>query len=88
TGQFLEGPAEEGTLLTAKPAEDGDGIILRLQNLRAASRDVSVRFPSRGPRTATLTSPVEIDGEALPIVADSLTVPLAPLAIQSVRVRF
>ncbi len=85
---FLEVSEETGALLTAKPAEDGDGVIVRLQNLRATPQTVSVRFPARAPRAAILVSPAEVNGEMLRVVDGAIAVPTAPLAIQSVRIRF
>lgn len=87
-GSFIEVPSDAGVLLTAKPAENGDGIIVRLQNLRPAAQQVPVRFATIIPRSACLTSPVEVDDQDLSLEGGVLRVTLEPMAIQSVRLRF
>ena len=86
--QFFELPADAAVLVTAKPAENGDGVILRVQNLLPESQQVPLRFPARRPSSACLTSPVEVDGERLALTDDGVSVPLTPRAVQSLRVRF
>jgi alpha-mannosidase len=88
SGQFLDVPGDAPVLLTAKPADDGDGIIIRIQNLTEQEQTVPVRFPSVEPQSANLTSPLEINGDVLATDGSSVTVPVAGLAIQSIRVRF
>jgi alpha-mannosidase len=88
SGQFLDVPEDAPVLLTAKPADDGDGIIVRIQNLTGQEQSVPVRFLAAKPKSANLTSPLEIDGEGLSTDASTVTVPVARLAIQSGRVRF
>jgi alpha-mannosidase len=75
-------------LLTAKPADDGDGIIVRIQNLSETDQSVPVRFLAAEPTSARLTTPLEIDGDALPVAGADITVPVAGRAIQSVRIQF
>jgi alpha-mannosidase len=88
TGRFLDVPAEARVLMTAKPAEDGDGVVVRVQNLAATEQTVLLRFPAASPRSAVLTSPVEIDADALAVSEGAVSVPVTALAVQSVRVRF
>ena len=88
TGRFAELPSDAPALVTAKPADDGDGVILRVQNLTGSDLAVPIAFPGPGVASATLTSPVEIDGAPLAARGGSVEVPVGPLAVQSVRVRF
>ena len=87
-GRFAEVPGGAPVLVTAKPAEDGDGVILRVQNLTGAHQTVPVTFSGATVASAVLTSPVEIDGEALAAHDGATDVPVAGRAVQSVRVRF
>ncbi len=88
SGQFLNLNGNDDVLLHAKPAENGDGIILRLQNLTEEPTQTPIRFTGPRPASATITSPVERDRDALPLDGASLTVPLSARGLQSVRVRF
>jgi hypothetical protein len=88
TGRFLDVPAEAPVLVTAKPAENGDGAIIRVQNLAEAGQTVPLRFLAGPPKLAVLTSPLEIDAAALPVSDGVVSVPVTALAVQSVRVRF
>jgi hypothetical protein len=74
--------------VTAKPAEDGDGVVLRVRDLGGAQRTVDLRFDAATPASAASTSPVEEDGEALPIDGATVSVPLGTRGLTSVRVRF
>ncbi|MGH2532313.1 MAG: glycosyl hydrolase-related protein [Thermomicrobiales bacterium] len=88
TGRFLDVPAAAPVLVTAKPAEDGDGIIVRVQNVSAEEHSVPLRFLAAAPASACLTSPLEVNGDALPVDDGTLNVPVRARAVQSVRVRF
>ncbi len=80
-------PEDAGVQLTLKPAEDGDGMILRLQNVRREAAEVPVRF-ALSLSSATLTSPLEENGASLPIEGAAVRVAVGGRAIQSVRLRF
>jgi hypothetical protein len=88
TGRFLEVPAEAPVQVTAKPAEDGDGIIVRVQNFEQAEVSVPLRFLAAAATSAALTSPVEEDQAEVPVRGDTIEVAVPARAIQSVRVRF
>ena len=88
SGRFLDVPAEAPALVTAKPAEDGDGVVVRVQNLAATGLTVPLRFLAATPLSAMLTSPVEENGAELTVTGDTVSVPVPARAIQSVRVRF
>lgn len=87
TGSWLSLPEDAGILLTAKPAEDGDGLILRLQQMGGQAGEIPVRA-SIGLVSACLTSPLEVDGAPLPIEGNAIRVPVDARAVQSVRLRF
>ena len=61
-GQFLA-LDDDGVELTAKPAEDGDGIVVRLHDQRGAEREVALRFAT-APSSAAVVSPLELDERA------------------------
>ena len=88
SGRFLEVPADAPVLVTAKPADDGDGIIIRLQNLSDGDQSVPVRFHSAAPTSASRTSPLEINLDNLATDNGSVAVAVRGKAIQSIRVRF
>ena len=88
TGQFATiapGPVE---LIHLKPADWGEGIILRLQNITDSPAPASITFVAAMPTSAALTSPDEIDGESLPLEGRRLTVNVPAKTVQSVRVTF
>ncbi|HWE62473.1 MAG TPA: hypothetical protein VHB98_12240, partial [Chloroflexota bacterium] len=86
SGSFLS-IAEDGVLLSAKPAEDGDGLILRLQEVRGTDQTVTVQTTLR-PASVCLTSPLEVDDAPLAIDGNAIRIPVRARAVQSVRVRF
>jgi hypothetical protein len=88
SGRFLSVPDTEGLLMTAKPAGDGNGIILRLQNLKPAERVVSLEFISAEPVAASLATPVENDSAPLAISGRVVKVDIGPRAMRTIRVRF
>jgi alpha-mannosidase len=85
-GQFLA-LDDDGVELAVKPAEDGDGVVLRLHDQRGESRSVGVRFAAP-PASVQVTSPLEVDGEALALGNGRVSVPLGARELVSVRVRF
>jgi len=87
SGRFITIPEDAGILLTTKPAQDGDGLILRLQNLRSTAQEVPLRVEVGRLAAAHRTSPLEIDGDQLEIHGAELKVPVGARAIQSVRIR-
>lgn len=87
-GQFLEVTPSDGVLVNLKPADDGRGIIARVQNVTDAELGVALRFSIATPRTAYLCDPVETDLREVPCSADEIKVSVAHCSIQSVRVLF
>lgn len=87
-GQFLNVPDDAPVLLTAKPADDGEGVILRLQNLSDANTRVPVTFSARSPRAASRCTALEENQGPLELAGNTLSVVLEPLQQQSLRVWF
>jgi hypothetical protein len=88
TGQFLRVPEDAPITLTAKPAENGDGVIVRVQNVSSEAIAVPVTFEATAPSAAIATTILEEDGEQLSVDETTVTVPVPGMGIQSVRVRF
>lgn len=81
----LEPELEGAATLELTPATFGEGIIARLRNLRREPVRVSLHFPQHAPSSAHRTSPLEIDGAAVPIADNRLTLELTPLEVASLR---
>ncbi|MGN6100194.1 MAG: glycoside hydrolase family 38 C-terminal domain-containing protein [Devosia sp.] len=84
---FFSAEPGQPLLVTCKPAEDGHGIALRLQNLSSAPIDAGVRF-SRAPVRAQRSDPIEHPTATLNLAGNRLTVALAPLEIATALVDF
>jgi alpha-mannosidase len=87
-GRFLEVPEHAAVEVTAKPAEDGDGIVVRLHSLSSETCEVPLRFAGLRPRSAQRVSPIEDRGEPLELDGETVPVTVAARALESVRVRF
>lgn len=81
-------PDDAPVLLTAKPADDGEGVILRLQNLSDANTRVPVTFSARSPHAASRCTALEENQGPLELDDNTLKVELEPLQLQSLRVWF
>ncbi|MFZ0214493.1 MAG: hypothetical protein WAM30_00965, partial [Candidatus Dormiibacterota bacterium] len=79
---------DDGALLGAKPAEDGDGIILRVQNLCDEEREVRLVVGPPEPISAHLASPLEAAGRPLAISGGGVAVPVGARGVQTCRLRF
>lgn len=86
-GQFAALAPDAGVELTAKPAEDGDGVILRLLDLGGPPRELAVELAAPL-ASACLTSPLEVDGDPLAVRGRAVSVPVGPRRLVTVRVRF
>ncbi len=86
-GRFME-VSPNDFLVTAKPAEDGKGIIVRIQNVSEKAASCSLRFPELKPKSAHLTSPSEETGKEVTFKAGKLSVRVPGRAVVSLRVRF
>ncbi|MBB5514166.1 alpha-mannosidase [Rubricella aquisinus] len=73
---------------TVKPAEDGDGLIVRLFEAHRRRGPVTIRFAD-APRSVQPVNLLEEDaGAPLPSDGPDVTLPLTPFQIVSLRVRF
>lgn len=88
TGRFLDIPESLPIAVWAKPAENGDGVIVRVQNLSDDPIEVPVTVLSAQPASATTTSPLEIDDTTIALDGSTATVRIGASDIQSVRLRF
>jgi alpha-mannosidase len=79
---------DPGVEMTAKPAEDGDGVVVRLHDVDGAERAVELHFEAATPASACRVSPVEEDGEPLELAGRAVRVPLGGRGVTSLRVRF
>ncbi len=85
---LLSIPEGVPALVTAKPATDGNGIILRAQNLGREALTLPIVFKGTRPTAANLTSPIEDDGNGIEVEGGTIHVPLEGLAVRSLRVKF
>jgi alpha-mannosidase len=84
-GRFLA-VEDDGVELAVKPADDGDGFVVRLHDQRGEARDVGLRFAA-APASVHVTSPLEHDGEALAPDDGRVSVPVGARELVSIRVR-
>jgi hypothetical protein len=85
SGALLEVGAEE-IEVTMKPAEDGQGIILRLRNVTSQAVTVPVRC-AVPVRSARISSPLEEDSQELPVANGRFEAAVAGHGTVSVRLR-
>ena len=85
---FFHVPSDLPVHVTAKPAEDLDGVVLRVQNYDRTPHQVPLTFTMKGIRSAHRTDPLERDLDPLERDGTTVLVQLKPLAIQTIRVRF
>jgi hypothetical protein len=88
SGQFLE--VEDGPVqvIHVKPADFGEGIIVRLQNNGDSPHAALLRFPAIIPKTCALVTPDERDLDPVAVNANELAIEVQPRGIQSVRLTF
>ena len=86
-GSFLEVNDPNVLLETWKPAEDGDGTILRFLDLGGAERTVTVRTPTLHLVRVTQTDAVESGATSVPLTAnDQFHFKIHPHEIVTLRV--
>jgi predicted secreted protein len=81
-------PDESALEVTLKPAEDGDGIVVRIRNLGSEPATVPVELLGATPSSASSTSPIEVDRGPLEVAGRVVSVPVGAGALETVRVRF
>src|SRR5260370_39354059 len=79
----------ENVVLTAlKKAEDDNGLVFRVYEWAGKSGDVEIHLP-KGAIGATVTNLLEKpEGEALKVAGDTVTAPIHPFEILTVKVRY
>lgn len=86
-GSYVEVPESSQVLVTMKPAEDGEGVILRVQSIAESIQSVRIGFPSGAPYAAHLCSSLEETAAPVAVVDGGLTVQVGPYSVQSIRIR-
>jgi alpha-mannosidase len=88
SGSFIRlSPANE-MLMTTKPAEDGNGIIIRLQNPSDCCRTISMEFPIIQPKVAYSSSPLEETGDRLDMENGALKLEVQGRSLKTIRISF
>jgi len=87
-GKFLEVTPSDSFLITAKPADDQKGIILRLQNVTENETECRLSLPELQLGSACSVSPIEEDQEELVIKNNSIICNVAARAVKSIRLQF
>jgi alpha-mannosidase len=87
-GQFMEINPVECFQVTTKPSENGEGIIVRIQNHNLAEQSCTLRFPEIKPTFACITSSLEENNEELIIQGNSLCFNVPGRNILSLRIKF
>ncbi|WP_103129554.1 glycosyl hydrolase-related protein [Deinococcus aerius] len=87
-GGVLAEVSDNVTLSVLKPAQDGRGVILRVQDLRGTAQQASVRFPPRRLARAALTDLLETDLTPLPVSGDAVHFPVPAWGLAAIRVEF
>ncbi len=83
---FLEVSNPGIGLVTWKEASNGNGMILRLQELSGKMSETTLRFPHLSVDGAQLCSGVEDDLSALPVANNAVSVALKPFEVVTVRI--
>ncbi len=86
-GRFIEIKPND-FLVTAKPADNGKGIVLRVQNVTERAKTCTIRFPELRVKSIRLTSPVEEDGKGLELNNGGFSLKVPGRAVVNVRVKF
>ena len=86
-GSFFEIEAAHAQVTAFKPAEDGDGFILRLRETAGKAGAARLKSPVFPLAAATLTSGVEDDISSLAVKENAVKVPLKPHAFSTVRLK-
>jgi len=73
--------------LTWKPAEDGDGTILRLQESAGKAYDVTINSKFLSFERSWLCNALEDNQSELKRDTDTLTLPINPFQVLTIRVR-
>ncbi len=90
TGQFLQVSDGPVHVIHIKPADFGEGVIIRLQNVGDEVGTATLSFPELTPKAAYLVTPDERDVRQLDLDAGSNNVDIAvePRQVTSLRITF
>jgi hypothetical protein len=88
SGEFATILGNDPPEVTAKPADDGDGVIFRIRNIGRVERTVDLELHVGVPTSACLASPIEEDRDPLRLGGRVVTVPLGTSGFETIRVRF
>jgi alpha-mannosidase len=83
---FLETSAKNIALITWKPAENGNGTILRMVETGGQASEASVRFLRSNIASAHLCSGVEEDEKTLPAEGQTVRLLFRPFEVLTIRV--
>ncbi len=88
SGSFVTLTARRAVLDTVKPAEDGDGVVLRLYESTGGREAMTIRFDPavQAMRAATETNLLEEPVRKLDVDAGALRLDVAPYEVKTVRV--
>ncbi|MGH9772829.1 MAG: glycosyl hydrolase-related protein, partial [Candidatus Acidiferrales bacterium] len=87
TGEgFVRVDSRQIALVTWKSAEDGNGSILRLQEIAGQPTEVSLRFPHWHIASAHLCSGVEDNLKSLPVTNNGVRLSFSPFQVLTIRV--
>jgi alpha-mannosidase len=83
---FLNTSGDNVALITWKEAENGDGTILRLQEIAGKSAESQISLPKSSISSARLCSSVEADLHGLPIEGNAVHLTFQPFEVLTVRI--
>jgi len=83
---LLETEGPDVALITWKLADDGNGMILRLQETAGKAADTAVHFSHTQIKSAQLCSGVEDDLKSLPVESNRIPLSLKPFEVVTIRV--
>jgi alpha-mannosidase len=83
---FLDMTGQDVALITWKLAEDGNGIILRLQEITGKAADTTLQFPHTHIKSAQFCSGVEDDLRNIPVEGNRIPLSLKPFEVVTIRV--
>lgn len=85
---FIETTGQDLALVTWKRAEDGNGMLLRMQEIAGKPSNTAVRFTQLHINSAHLCSGVEEDVRDLPVENNAIALSLKPFEVLTLRVNF
>lgn len=90
SGRFLEASNGSIQVIHMKPADFGEGVVVRLQNFGATSEMARLSFPELTLNSACLVTPDERDTNLLDInrTTGQIEIPVDPRQVQSLRITF